>query len=147
MWLFGKGYIDNDMVERLLTLKNSVFGLTPMGVLQDEILFPNTYGQGRISRVKSYSLLAEYMSITKEMRQRLYDSVNDKASGFMGHEFYKDENGVSLACIIEDRNMNGEGYTKEQFIQEHPHTYMLPLKDQWNIVRTMSIAESDEFKD
>lgn len=147
MWLFGKGYIGNDMVECLLAPKDSVFGLTPMDVLQDDTLFPNTCGQGRISRVKSYSLLAEYMSITKEMRQRLYDSVNDKATSFMDDEFYKDENGVSLACIIEDRDINGEGYTKEQFMKEYPDTYMLPLRDQWNIVSAMSIEEADEFED
>lgn len=151
MWLFGKGYIDNDVLERLLGPRETILGYeyieVPSDVLQEERLFPNTCGQSYISRVKSYSLLAEYMSATKEMRQRLYDSVNDKATGFMDEEFYKDKNGVSLACIIEDRDINGEGYTKEQFVQEYPNTYMLPLRDQWNIVCAMSIEEADEFED
>lgn len=93
-WMNGKGYITNEQLDELININNLY--------LQEVSykLFPNTYGQGTFSEPKFYWFLSQYISCVKGLRQRLYDSVNDKADYFESGEFYKNEDGVSLACII-----------------------------------------------
>ena len=91
-WLKGRKEITNKQLEKLLKTKYLE------EVLQEEILFPNTYGESVISRSKAYVLLAEYVCQISEFRQRVWDSVNDKADGFEDDQFYKDED-LSLIHI------------------------------------------------
>lgn len=135
MWLFGKGYISNEQIEELFDNDNLYLGK----VLQSDILFPKTDACEGLAHFKAYSLLAEYMSSLSELRQRLYDSVNNKATMFTNDEFYKDEDGVSLACIV---------FTEE--LEDNVHdidevdVYNLTYREQWDLVTKMSIAEADE---
>lgn len=141
MWLFGKGYIDSYAIEKFFE-KEKLF---IEDILCSDILFPNTYGRKGIASLKIYSLLAEYMSSIKGFRQRLYDSVNDKAA-FENNEFYKDENGISLACIISQKDLISEQkYTKESFVKSNKYIWDLTYREQWDLVTSMSIAEIDQF--
>jgi hypothetical protein len=141
MWLFGKGYINNEAIEKFCEMNH----LSIQDILCDEILFPNTYGCDGVAQVKVYSLLAEYMSSVKAFRQRLYDSVNDEASNFEDEEFYKNEDGISLACIINEEDMIGEEYTKEKFLQNGKDVWDLSYKEQWNLANSITILEADEL--
>lgn len=146
MWLNGKGYISNDDVEKLLAYGNRQ--LTTLDILQLDILFPNTYGQDRVSSIKSYSLLAEYVSQFKNFRQRIYNSVNDEAIAFLDNQFYKNEDGISLACIIEDEQMvSNKTYTKEMVknLNATQWVFDLTLREKYDFVKSISIKESDEI--
>lgn len=73
-WLMKRGDIKNEQLEKAMNMERPN--------LQDvfqEILFPNTLGKSLLAGIKKYSLLAEYISQFLIMRQKLWDSVHDKA--------------------------------------------------------------------
>ena len=139
MWLFGKGYIDNITIEKICNENN----LCIQDILKGEFLFPNTYGEGEMSNLKAYSLLAEYMSSISKFRERLYDSVNDKAFNFNNDKFYTDNLGISLACIIPDEEMVDTGSHQKENLNQCDIS-QLSYKEQWRIVTSMTIHESDK---
>lgn len=140
MWLFGKGYIDNITIEKICSENN----LSIQDILKGEFLFPNTYGEGEFSNLKTYLLLAEYMSSISEFRERLYDSVNDKAFNFENDEFYKNDMGISLACIIPDEEMVDTELDQKENLNKC-NVSQLSYKEQWRIVTSMTISETDNF--
>lgn len=155
-WMLGKGYITNEHIEGLLKedkehLDFYGWGISTISdVLNSEVLFPKTYGQSGISCIKVYTILAEYMSICNEFRTRLYNSVNNKATAFSNNEFYKDENGISLACIIKDEDLvANETYTKEM-IESIMKTsawkiYDLTLRERYESAVKLTIEEADNM--
>lgn len=147
-WMLGKGYISDKETEEVLDKANGKY-IYIQDILQDDLIFKESYGCTEIRSVKSYSILAEYMSQISEFRQRLYDSVNDNATWFENDKFYKDENGVSLACIISDENMvESKLYTLEELKGMTVYEFDdLSYKDQFNTVRNLTIKEADSVED
>ena len=111
------------------------------------MLFPNTYGESAISQSKAYALLAEYICQISEFRQRVWDSVNDKADGFEDDQFYTDENGISLACIVDDEDMvETKQYNLNDLKNMKPYEFnRLSHKEQFNVVKKLSIEEADMY--
>jgi hypothetical protein len=142
MWMLGKGYIDGKMATKLTNGEHADL----QAVLMDGTLFPKTYGECDMGVYKAYALLAEYMSSLSYCRKNLYASVTDEASGFTDDEFYTDENGVSLACIIDDEDMVAEDNPIDKFIRMRKNFHNLSYREIWNIVSGMSIKEADKFK-
>lgn len=141
MWMLRKGYINNDKIEELCD-SNEI--MTIQDLLSGGILFPNTYGNSGFACIKSYSILAEYMSCKKEFRERLYNSVNDMAFGFDNNEFYKNDDGVSLACIIEEMNMvESKKYTKDNI--DVKNIWDLTYKERYNFAKSITIYEADNL--
>lgn len=142
-WLKGRKEITNEQLEKLLQTKYLE------EVLKEEILFPNTYGEAVISQSKVYTLLAEYVCKISEFRQRVWDSVNDKAHAFENDCFYKDENGISLACIIDNKEMiETKQYDFNMLKNMKSYEFCkLSYKEQFNTVRKLSIEEADSIDD
>lgn len=141
LWLRGRNDINNEQLE---TFISSEYGVSLQDVLKDEVLFPNTYGDSFLSDIKAYTLLAEYMCQLKVFRTRLWNSVNDEATNFENESFYKDSNGNSLACVIEDSELNDTGCSYEDVLNmKAPKIYELSYKDQFNIGVKMSIKDAD----
>ena len=108
-WMLGKGYISDKETEEVLKRSNGRY-IYVSDILKDDAIFKESYGDTSIGSAKSYSILAEYMCQISEFRQRLYDSVNNNATWFENHEFYKDENEIIYtsmtgknATILADR--------------------------------------------
>lgn len=141
-WLKGRKEITNEQLEKLLKTKY-------LEEVLEEDLFPNTYGEAAISQSKAYVLLAEYMCQISEFRQRVFDSVNDKAHAFEDSKFYKDENGISLACIIGDENMvENKLYSLKELKNMTVYEFDdLSYKDQFNAVRNLTIKEADGIEE
>lgn len=140
-WLRGRNDINNEQLETFLS---SQHGICIQDVLKDDVLFPNTYGDSFLSDIKAYTLLAEYMCQLKEFRTRLWNSVNDEATNFENESFYKDSNGNSLACIIEENKINDTGYSYEDVLNMPIHKmWELSYKDQFNIGIKMTIKDAD----
>lgn len=140
-WLRGRNDINNEQLETLLS---SQYEISVQDVLKDDLLFPNTYGDSFLSDIKAYTLLAEYMCQLKEFRTRLWNSVNDEATNFENETFYKDFNGNSLACIIEENELNDTGYSYEDVLNMPMQKfYKLSYKNQFSIGAKMSIKDAD----
>lgn len=147
-WMLGKGYISNKEIEEVLERRNGKY-IYIQDVLQDDSIFKESCGDTSIGSAKSYSILAEYMCQISEFRQRLYDSVNNNATGFIDDKFYKDEDGISLACIISDKNMiESKLYSLEELKDMTVYEFDdLSYKDQFNAVRNLTIKEADSVKE
>lgn len=135
-WMNGKGYITNEQLDQLLDID---------GLYLQEVsykLFPNTYGQGIFSEAKFYQLLVKYISCIKGLRQRVYDSVNDKADYFENGEFYKNEDEISLACIIPiEELMIGVHDTSNP--RDQRETFNWTFTEMYYKVKDMTIKECD----
>ena len=147
-WMLGKGYISDKETEEVLERSNGKY-IYIQDVLKDDAIFKESFGDTEIGLAKLYSILAEYMCQISEFRQRLYDSVNNNATGFIDDKFYKDENGISLACIISDENMvESKLYSLEELKCMTVYEFDdLSYKDQFNAVRNLTIKESDSVKE
>ena len=147
-WMLGKGYISDKETEEVLERSNGKY-IYVSDILKDDVIFKESYGDTSIGSVKSYSILAEYMCQISEFRQRLYDSVNNNATGFIDDKFYKDEDGISLACIISDENMiESKLYSLEELKNMTVYEFdNLSYKDQFNAVRNLTIEESDSVEE
>lgn len=134
-WMLGKGYISDKETEEVLERSNGKY------IYIQDVL--------KIGSAKSYSILAEYMCQISEFRQRLYDSVNNNATWFENHEFYKDENEISLACIISDENMiESKLHSLEKLKNMTVYEFDdLSYKDQFNAVRNLTIKEADGIEE
>lgn len=140
-WLRGRNDINNEQLETFLS---SRYKISIQDVLKDEVLFPNTHGDSFLSDIKVYTLLAEYICQLKEFRMRLWNSVNDEATNFEDESFYKDSNNNSLACIIEENELNDTGYSyKDVLNMPMRELCKLSYKDQFNIGIKMSIKDAD----
>ena len=128
MWLNGRKYITIDQADKLLNDEK----LYLQRIITGKILFPCTYGRSELARDKSYQLLAEYISCFDGLRKRLYRTAINN--------FYKNEDGISLACIIP---------TGEFVPMEHPtpkkkgDMWDWSYVDRYEKVKSMSIAETD----
>ncbi|MFQ8987404.1 MAG: hypothetical protein ACLR6T_01740, partial [Intestinibacter sp.] len=147
-WMLGKGYISDKETEEVLERSNGKY-IYIQDVLKDDAIFKESFGGTAIGSAKSYSILAEYMCQISEFRQRLYDSVNNNATWFENHEFYKDENEISLACIISDENMiESKLHSLEKLKCMTVYDfYDLSYKDQFNAVRNLTIKEADGMEE
>ena len=143
MWMYGKGYINEEQIENLACL-----GIPCVQeVLKDEILFPNTYGNGNLSEIKAYVILAEYMSGLSEFRQNLWGALTDDSPGFCDDSFYKDEDGISLALKINEDDMKeGKIYALDELMEKGNST-TLTLWEQFYSVQPLSIADCDNEDD
>lgn len=140
-WLRGRNDINNEQLETFLS---SRYKISIQDVLKDEVLFPNTYGDSFLSDIKVYTLLAEYICQLKEFRMRLWNSVNDEATNFEDESFYKDSNNNSLACIIEEKELNDTGYSyKDVLNMPIRELCKLSYKNQFTIGVKMSIKDAD----
>lgn len=140
-WLRGRNDINNEQLETFLS---NQYKICLQDVLKDEWLFPNTYGDSFLSDIKAYTLLAEYMCQLKEFRTRLWNSVNDEATNFENESFYKDSNDNSLACIIEENELNDTGYSYKDVLDMPVHKmFELSYKNQFNIGIKMTIRDAD----
>lgn len=146
--MLGKGYISDKETEEVLKRSNGRY-IYVSDILKDDAIFKESYGDTSIGSAKSYSILAEYMCQISEFRQRLYDSVNNNATWFENHEFYKDENEISLACIISDENIiESKLYSLEELKNMTVYEFDdLSYKDQFNAVRNLTIKEADSVKE
>ena len=63
--------------------------------------------------------------------------------------FYKDENGISLACIIGDENMvENKLYSLKELKNMTVYEFDdLSYKDQFNAVRNLTIKEADGIEE
>jgi hypothetical protein len=160
-WMYGSGYINNFQLEALLQqAKEQIdkygFRLSLMDILYSDTLFPNTLGESEITSKKGLYILADYMSCCKDFRQRVYDSVNDGADSFINNQFYKDDNGISLACKINDDEMvNRECYTldekgniiaKEGVPPFGEMVFRLSYKEYFDLVSKLTILEADSIE-
>lgn len=140
-WLRGRNDINNEQLETFLS---NQYKICLQDVLKDEELFPNTYGDSFLSDIKAYTLLAEYMCQLKEFRTRLWNSVNDEATNFENESFYKDSNDNSLACIIEENELNDTGYSYKDVLDMPVHKmWELSYKNQFNIGIKITIRDAD----
>lgn len=140
-WLRGRNDINNEQLETFLS---NQYKICLQDVLKDEVLFSNTYGDSFLSDIKAYTLLAEYMCQLKEFRTRLWNSVNDEATNFENESFYKDSNDNSLACIIEENELNDTGYSYKDVLDMPIHKmWKLSYKNQFNIGIKMTIRDAD----
>lgn len=140
-WLRGRNDINNEQLETFLS---NQYKICLQNVLKDEELFPNTYGDSFLSDIKAYTLLAEYICQLKEFRTRLWNSVNDEATNFENESFYKDSNDNSLACIIEENELNDTGYSYKDVLDMPVHKmWELSYKNQFNIGIKMTIRDAD----
>lgn len=142
MWMYGKGYIDDETIESIADLAREG-KLYLRNVMFDEYLFPNSFGEEGFANAKIYSIFAEYMSGLSEFRQKLYDSVYDRAMYFLDDEFYKNKDGISLAFIIDDDDMREDPKYLTCEITKSIDPYRLSLKDLYNLCRRMTIKEAD----
>lgn len=70
--------------------------------------------------------------------------MNDEATNFKNESFYKDTNNNSLACIIEENELNDTGYSYEDVLDmPMQKLYKLSYKNQFNIGKKMSIRDAD----
>lgn len=137
-WLKGRCDISEHQVEKLLNIEylglQDVFG---------EIMFPNTYGHSVLSEIKKYTLLAEYMCQISDFRQRVWDSLYNTDS-FEDGKFYTNDDGISLACIIEDTDMKSKNINyKKALMMKKSDLWELSYKDQFDLGLEMNIEESD----
>lgn len=138
-WLNGRGDITREQLEELAETP----GLTIQDVF-DETLFPNTYGNSTLSEIKKYTLLAEYICQLSTFRHRLWNAVNDSADFFKDGRFYRNEDGISLACIIEDEDITGENiHYDDVFKMDLSDFWNLSYKERFNLGLEMSVEQSD----
>ena len=138
-WLRGRGYITNKQLEKLADTS----GLSLQDIFE-ETLFPNTCGESILSTIKKYTLLAEYMCQISGLRQRLWDSVHDKAHSFINGQFYVDENGTSLACIIENEDLTAKNIHYNDVLKmNRGKLWNLSYKERFNIGLEITIEQAD----
>ncbi len=133
-WLHGKGYINNETADNLF----EDIPLTLDKVLQEQHLFPKTYGTSGLGLHKSYVLLAEYISQFKLTRERVYKSVYSTP-------FYSDDNGVSLACIIDDAQLECTPKVLNFIAHSEYDLQELTYKELYTLATSKTIAECDSF--
>lgn len=138
MWLNGRNYISNEQVDELISIDDLYLQEVICG---GDVLFPNTYGQGTFSEYKCYQMLAEYISCSKVLRKKLYDSVNNKALGFANGEFYKDKNGISLACIIPSEELMVGIH--DLHYKNQRDTFDWTFAEMYSFVKDLSIKDCD----
>lgn len=141
--LLLEGHITLKQIEDISLNSGNYYYPSLQDILLNDILFPNTYGHGVFSEIKAYTVLAEYLSSSKMFRELLYEAISDGSDKFEGG-FYKDENGISLACIIDDDEM------KDSFLQiKHRRVRNdllgLTYKEQYMFVRDMSFEDVDKY--
>lgn len=139
-WLMKRGDIKNEQLEKAMNMERPNL----KDVFQ-EILFPNTLGKSLLAGIKKYSLLAEYISQFPIMRQKLWDSVHDKATGFENNKFVTDNNGISLACISNERDVEGEFIHYKESVMIKKLKTDLTKKEQYFLGEELSIEESDIY--
>ena len=139
-WLNGRGDITNEQLEKAVNMEQ----LTLKDVFQ-EILFPNTSGKSLLAGIKKYSLMAEYISQFSTTRQKLWDSVHDKATGFENNKFVTDNNGISLACISDERDVEGEFIHYKESVMIKKLKTDLTKKEQYFLGSELTSEESDIF--
>lgn len=143
-WMKGCGDMSEYQLERFMSIRMK---LCLQEVLSDEILFPNTYGDSLLAQIKAYTMLSEYMCQSQVFRERIWGSIHDEAYSFEDEKFYTDENGISLACIID----NGEMRPKRNFHYEDvldmnlKDVRNLSYKTEFNLGREMSFKQADIF--
>ena len=141
MWLLGKGYINSNQVEDLVN--HSIDGMpTIQEILFGDILFPKTNGQGTLSRIKAYTLLAEYMSMFSVFRNALYNAISDGSDKFEGG-FYKNEDGISLACIIDDDDLKSSEWKIKAVKEGKSQFQTMSLRETYIYISTLSMDEAD----
>lgn len=143
MWLLGKGYITSEQLENLVVegIKNFP---SLQDVLFDGTLFPITYGHGLVSEMKAYAILAEYMTTFSLFRGALYEAISDASDKFEGG-FYKDENGVSLACILDDSDTKSNFWILKDTKEGKRAIEDLTLREQYLFVQNLSLDEADNY--
>ena len=133
-WLQGKGYIKNETADDLF----DDIPLTLDKVLQEKHLFPKTHGTSGLGLHKSYALLAEYISQFKLTRERVYKSVYSAP-------FYSDDNGVSLACVIEDDQLECTPNILNFIAGSDYDLQTLTYKELYTLATSKTIEECDSF--
>lgn len=134
MWLNGRRYITNDQADELLHVEC----LTLQEIMNGKVLFPNAHGRKGLAGYKKYQLLAEYISCFKELRKRLYESATDEAYSMDDEEeFYKNEDGISSACMIPITELLVTGRSVPK------NLLGWSLADTFEKVKKMSIKEID----
>lgn len=141
MWMYGRGYIGSEAIEAFAKMDMRFFSLRD--IMFDEYVFPNSYGEDGFANAKIYTILAEYLSGLSEFRQKLYDSVNNDSDGLINGEFPKNEDGISLACIIDDDDMSEDPKYLTCKITKSINSYRLSLKNLYNLCIRMTIKEAD----
>ena len=131
-WLVEKNHIKND--ESII----SQFS-TCLDVFESSDIFPYVDDCG-CRDYKFYSLLAEFMSTSENTRKMLYDSAYSDGSFYGG--FYKNENGVSLACFVSADDMALKVDAKKD---EPCEMWNMSLRDEWNLLTSMTISECVKY--
>lgn len=140
-WLKGRGDITNEQLEAFIAIDPKA---NMQDILESDILYPNTYGSLALAKIKTYTLLAEYMSQLKEFRKRLWESVLKevpKSDDKTLQELYPHK---SLACIIDEDDMKSEEYTYDVLIHMSLMDFLcVTYKNQFNIGIQMSLKDAD----
>lgn len=145
-WMKGRGDISEDQFEKLMNIKGNFYF---QEVLNDKYLFPNTYGDSVLAQIKIYTILAEYMCQLSNFRKKLWASVHDEATNFEDEKFYTDENGISLACIIDNGQMRPlrNFFYKDVLTMSLEDFDKLSYKTEFNLGREMSFEQADVYLD
>lgn len=146
LWMKGRGDISEDQLETLMNVKGNIY---LQEVLNDRYLFPKTYGNSILGQIKIYTILAEYMCQLSKFRKELWASVHDEAYSFEDEKFYTDENGISLACIVDDWQMRPKRnfFYKDALTMSWEDLDKLSYKIEFNLGREMSFAQADVYLD
>lgn len=72
-------------------------------------------------------------------------SVHDKATGFENNKFVTDNNGISLACISNERDVEGEFIHYKESVMIKKLKTDLTKKEQYFLGEELSIEESDIY--
>ena len=134
VWLQCKEYISNKDADHFFDIRR----LDVPGILQHPYLFPYTSGSSGLAHYKAYALLAEYVSQFRLTRERVYKSVYETP-------FYADDNGVSLACIIDDAQLECRPEILSITIESDYALQELTYKELYTLATSKTISECDYF--
>ena len=140
-WLKGRGDITNEQLEAFIAIDPKA---NMQDILESDILYPNTYGSLALAKIKTYTLLAEYMSQLKEFRKRLWKSVLKEVPKSDDKTLQKLYPHKSLACIIDEDDMKSEECTYDVLMHMSLMDFLcVTYKDQFNIGTHMSFKDAD----
>ena len=134
VWLQCKEYISNKDADHFFDIRR----LDIPGILQHPYIFPYTSGSSGLAHYKAYALLAEYVSQFRLTRERVYKSVYETP-------FYADDNGVSLACIIDETQLECRPEILSITIENDYALQELTYKELYTLATSKTISECDYF--
>lgn len=135
-WLLNKGYIskekyDDVISQKLRYVQELLFNYKEGIMNYGECSFP--------ANLKSYQLVAEYISENDEARQRLFEATcTDNKINCV----YTDDNGNILSACIYECDLLTNTISKEQWLKEGWRAD-ISFTDEYGYLKAMSIKDAD----